>query len=65
MKQIEKLKKRVEDAGLKMPDVLREAKVPIDTYYNWERKEPKSFETLEKIENAIITLSNEIHSENS
>jgi len=67
MTKHDELQKEIKEAGLKPFDVLREAKVPNDTFYNWRKKEPKSFETERKIKEAIKTLKNgnEIHPENS
>ena len=59
MTKHDELQKQIKDAGLKPFDVLREAKVPNDTFYNWKRKEPKSFETERKIKQAIETLKDE------
>lgn len=59
MTKHDELQKEIKEAGLKPFDVLREAKVPNDTFYNWKKKEPKSFETERKIKEAIETLRNE------
>ena len=59
MTKHDELQKEIKEAGLKPFDVLREAKVPNDTFYNWRKKEPKSFETERKIKEAIKTLINE------
>lgn len=56
MTKYDELRILIKEAGLKPFDVLREAKVPNDTFYNWKRKEPKSFETERKIKEAIKTL---------
>jgi len=59
MTKHDELQQQIKEAGLKPFDVLREAKVPNDTFYNWRKKEPKSFETERKIKQAIETLRNE------
>jgi len=53
MKQADEIKKLCKTLGLKIGDVLREAKVSDDTLFNWSKKEPKSFETKRKIYEAI------------
>ncbi len=59
MKTIDEIKKKCKDNGLNIHEVLRRAQVPNDTLYNWNKKEPKPFETKEKIENAITEMINE------
>jgi len=56
--QIEIIREKCEEKGLNIYDVLREAKVPQTTVHNW-RTDPKAFQTLEKINNAIEVLSAE------
>lgn len=50
--QIEIVREKCEEKGLNIYDVLREAKVPQTTVQNW-KTDPKAFQTLAKIENAI------------
>lgn len=60
MKEIDKIKQKCKEAGLGIYDVLREAKVPRDTVQNWNKKNPKAFETKDKIYAAIDKLSNDV-----
>lgn len=55
-KQIEIIREKCEESGLNIYDVFREAKVPVVTISNWNRKEPNAFETLSKIDTAIEKL---------
>lgn len=59
MKQIDLIKQKCKDAGLKLKPVFEAAGVPYDTILNWKRSEPKAFETVEKINNAIEKLKDE------
>lgn len=59
MKTINEIKKKCQDNGLNVHEVLRRAQAPKDTLHNWSKKEPKSFETKEKIENAITEMISE------
>lgn len=66
MKTIDEIKKKCTDNGLDINEVLRRANVPHDTKYNWDKKDPKPFETKRKIEETIERMSNEkVDSENS
>lgn len=56
--QIEIIREKCDKLGLNIYDVLREAKVPQTTVHNW-KKDPKPFQTLDKINNAIEILSAE------
>lgn len=56
MKQIEIIQKKCKDYDLNIYEVLREAKVPNNTVFNWSKKNPKPFDTLEKINKAIEKL---------
>ena len=56
--QIEIIQEKCDKLGLNIYDVLREAKVPQTTVYNW-KTDPKAFQTLNKINNAIEVLSAE------
>ena len=58
-KQIDVIREKCESEGLNIYDVFREAKVPVVTISNWNRKEPSSFVTLNKINTAIETLKNQ------
>ena len=55
-KQIEVIREKCEKEGLNIYDVFREAKVPVATISNWNRKEPDAFDTVNKINEAIETL---------
>ena len=55
-KQIYIIREKCEKAGLSIYAVFREAKVPACTVSNWTKSEPSSFETLNKINEAIETL---------
>lgn len=55
-KQIEVIREKCEKEGLNIYDVFREAKVPVVTISNWNRKEPDAFDTVNKINDAIETL---------
>ena len=55
-KQIEIIRKNCEENGLNIYDVFREAKVPVVTISNWNRKEPDAFDTVKKINQAIERL---------
>lgn len=55
-KQIDIIREKCEKSGLNIYDVFREAKIPVVTISNWNRKEPNAFETLSKIEQAIEIL---------
>lgn len=59
MKTIDEIKKKCIDNGLNINEVLRRAQVPNDTLYNWDKKDPKPFETKRKIDNAINEMINE------
>lgn len=52
-KQIEIIRENCEKEGLNIYDVFREAKVPVVTISNWNRKEPNAFATVNKINEAI------------
>jgi len=56
-KQIDIIRERCENLGLNIYDVFREAKVPACTVTNWTKKDPSSFATLAKINQAIKQLS--------
>lgn len=55
-KQIDIIRKKCEKEGLNIYDVFREAKIPVVTISNWNRKEPNAFDTLSKIDQAIELL---------
>lgn len=55
-KQIEIIREKCEKSGLNIYDVFREAKVPVVTVSNWNRKEPNAFDTVNKINEAIKKL---------
>lgn len=55
-KQIEVIREKCEKEGLNIYDVFREAKVPVVTISNWNRKEPDAFDTVNKINYAIEKL---------
>lgn len=55
-KQIEVIREKCEKEGLNIYDVFREAKVPVVTISNWNRKEPDAFDTVNKINDAIDKL---------
>lgn len=48
-KQIDIIREKCELLGLNIYDVFREAKIPVVTISNWNRKEPNAFETLSKM----------------
>lgn len=56
MKKIDQIRKKCEENNLNIYKVFRLANVPSATISNWERKEPKAFEKLEKINNKIDEL---------
>jgi predicted transcriptional regulator len=56
MKQIEIIQKKCKDNNLNIYEVLRQAKVPSNTVFNWTNKNPKAFDTLEKINKTIEKL---------
>jgi len=51
--RIEVILELCEKHGINVYDACREAKVPKDTVTNWKRKNPKPFETEDKILAAI------------
>lgn len=55
-KQIDVIREKCENEGLNIYDVFREAKVPVVTISNWNRKEPDAFATVNKINEAIDRL---------
>lgn len=55
-KQIDIIRKKCESKGLSIYDVFREAKIPTVTIGNWKRKEPDAFETIRKVNEAILEL---------
>lgn len=55
-KQIDVIREKCEKEGLNIYDVFREAKVPVVTISNWNRKEPDAFDTVNKINEAIERL---------
>lgn len=55
-KQIDVIREKCESEGLNIYDVFREAKVPVVTISNWNRKEPDAFATVNKINEAIEKL---------
>lgn len=55
-KQIEVIREKCEKERLNIYDVFREAKVPVVTISNWNRKEPDAFDTVNKINEAIEKL---------
>ena len=59
-KQIEIIREKCEKEGLNIYDVFREAKIPVVTISNWNRKEPNAFENLSKIDKAIESLKQNV-----
>lgn len=56
-KKIEEIERLCEENGLKLAEVLREAKVPYSTVQNWKNKDPKPFETEKTIKDTIIKMA--------
>jgi len=56
-KQIDIIREKCEKSGLNIYDVFREAKVPVVTISNWNRKEPDAFTTVSEIDLAIERLT--------
>ena len=56
-KQIDIIRDKCDSLGLNVYAVFLEAKVPACTVSNWSRNEPSSFVTLNKINEAIETLT--------
>ena len=61
MKKIDEIKQKCKDTGLEINKVFREAKIPVCTIQNWEKKNPKTFETLDIINETIERMKNEIY----
>jgi|TARA_R110000851_G_C12762300_1_gene533206 hypothetical protein len=55
-KQIDIIREKCELEGLNIYEVFREAKVPVVTISNWNRKEPDAFKTIEEVNQAIERL---------
>jgi len=57
--RIDAIQELCDKNGLNVYEVCREAKVPKDTVTNWKRKNPKPFETEDKILAAINKMISE------
>jgi methylmalonyl-CoA mutase cobalamin-binding subunit len=60
MKESEKFRQACKEAGVKPATVLRLANIPAETLANWRKKNPKSFDTRDKMYNTLQDMKNEI-----
>lgn len=63
MNRAEKIMQKIKDAGLTNNQVERKAGVQSGTLRRWKKEDPKTFEMEDNINEAIETLSNEVHSD--
>ena len=61
MNRAEKIMQKIKEKGLTNNQVERKAGVQSGTLRRWKKEDPKTFEMEDNINEAIETLSNEVH----